>query len=73
MEHSIYRLFPGLSVRTAEELVERLNALEEKTAVYPHEEFLRLLNLSPGKTAFDIMRADLGLPPKLSLTNTPSN
>ena len=62
MEHSIYRLFPRLSVKTAEELVERLSALENKTEVYPHEEYLGLFNLSTGQTAFDIMRTDLGLP-----------
>jgi len=64
MEHSIYRLFPRLSVKTGEELVQRLSALENKTEVYPHEEYLGLLNLSAGKTAFDIMRTDLGLPPR---------
>ena len=64
MQSSIYRLFPGLSVKTAEELVDRLIAIEKKTMTYPTKEYLEILGLQHNKTAFDILRSDLGLPSK---------
>jgi len=62
MESSVYRLFPGLSVNTEEELVDRLLTLDAKTIIYTREDYLRILDLQHGKTAFDIIRSDLGLP-----------
>ena len=62
MESSVYRLFPSLSINTAEELVGRLPALETKTIIYPRENYLLILDLQHGKAAFDIIRSDLGLP-----------
>ena len=62
MEFSVYLLFPGLSVNTAEELVDRLLALEAKTIIYSREDYLRILDLQHGKTAFEIIQSDLALP-----------
>ncbi len=59
MSFSVYRLFPGLSVRSAEELVDRVSQLETGKAFYPHNEYINMLGLSQNKTAVDIIGEEI--------------
>lgn len=62
-EFSIFREFPGLSIKTAEELVTRLKGLEAGTEIYPHRQYGELMNIRRAATLYDILREDVGLPP----------
>ena len=59
MSFSVYRLFPGLSVKSAEELVDRISQLETGKALYPHYEYINMLGLSQNKTAVDIIGEEI--------------
>jgi hypothetical protein len=61
-EFSIFRKFPGLSIRTADDLVRRMKALESGGETYPFEEYQIMMDITPDKTIFDIVREDVGLP-----------
>lgn len=56
------RDFPGLSVRTSEEAIERFERLEAGTAVFPREKFAGLV-AQDVENPFDVIRRDLGLKP----------
>lgn len=71
-EYSVYREFPGLSIRTADEMVERLRALEEGREIYPHELYQKLMDLDHGNTIYDLVRDDVGLPPLIFNETTPN-
>jgi hypothetical protein len=58
-----YRRFPGLTVRSADEMIERIEAYEAGKEVYPRENFNGLIELSVDNP-FNVIRADLGLPPR---------
>lgn len=62
MEFNCYRLFPGLCVTTAEELVEKLRALENGREAYPHGEYFKLLGCEHGEIGYDLLREEIGLP-----------
>lgn len=57
-----YRDFPGLCVKTAEEAIERISAMESGKETYPRRQFNGLIDLS-GSFIIDVIRGDLGLPP----------
>lgn len=68
--HDIYpesdfysRRFPELNVRSAEEMIARIEAYEAGEATYPREKFNDLMELSVADP-FDLIREDMGLPPK---------
>jgi len=69
MEFNCYRQFPGLCVITAEELVEKLRALESGREAYPHHEYFELLGCKHGDVGYDLLREEIGLP---SLSPSPS-
>jgi len=58
-----YRRFPGLTVRSADEMIARIEAYEAGDEAYPREDFNGLIELSV-ENPFDVIRADLGLLPK---------
>jgi hypothetical protein len=58
---SILREFPGLCVSSAEELVQRIRAIESGEWRYPRESFGELVDLS-GRVIYDVVREDMGLP-----------
>jgi len=64
MEFNCYRLLPNLCSKTAEDLVAKLNALENGDTNYPHEEYFKLLGYKSGEVGFDLLRADLNLAPR---------
>ena len=62
-EFNCYRLFPGLTVTNAEELVQKIRALETGKTTYPHNEYLKLLDCEHGEIGYDQLRNEIGLPP----------
>ena len=58
-----YRRYPDLCVSSPEEAVERIRAIESGEWAYPRESFGDLVDLS-GRVFFDVVRKDVGLPPK---------
>lgn len=63
MEYSIFRKFPDLSFKTADDVVKRLKSLDSGETPYPHEEYLKIMDLDHRLTVFDLVRKDVGLPP----------
>lgn len=57
-----FRDFPALCIKTAETAIENIEAIERGEEVYPSEQFGDLIDLS-GDNIFDVIRADLALPP----------
>lgn len=68
----LYREFPGISVTSPEEAVERIRSIESGEWRYPREEYGELLDLS-GKNYFDYIREDVGLPAKEKPTPLPGD
>lgn len=62
-EFNCYRLFPGLCATKAEELVEKIRALEAGEATYPHKKYLELLDCEHGEIGYDLLRSEIGLAP----------
>ncbi len=60
---AFYREYPGVSVKTAEEVIQRIIDLESGGEVYPFQEHRKLMDLE-GATFFDVVRGDLGLEPR---------
>lgn len=58
-----YRAYPGLCVDSAEAIIESIQAMESGAADYPWANYAELTDLS-NRIVFDVMRADMGLPPK---------
>jgi hypothetical protein len=56
-----YRRFPGLSVRSAEELCERVREVEAGTWQYPRAQWGALIDLT-GRVVWDRIRDAMGLP-----------
>ena len=59
----LFRDFPDLCFSTAEQIVERLLALEDGTWVQPQAAYDSLVKIS-GPHFLDVIREDLGLGPK---------
>ena len=55
-----YREFPGLCVRSGEEIIENIRAIENGSAAYPRHLYAGLINLS-GEFIIDIIRKDMNL------------
>jgi len=64
MEFNCFRQFPNLCTKTAEDLVQKLKALENGEAEYPREAYFELLGYKAGEIGYDILRQDLNLAPK---------
>ncbi|NQU57201.1 MAG: hypothetical protein HQ513_08195 [Rhodospirillales bacterium] len=62
-EFNCYRLFPGLCTTKAEDLVEKLRALETGEATYPHKKYFELLDCEHGEIGYDLLRNEIGLAP----------
>ncbi len=62
-DENYYRHFPGLCVDSAEEAIDKISKIEAKKYVYPFKSFSGLVDLS-GKPIGDIIRQEMGLPPK---------
>ena len=62
MEYSVYREFPGLSIKTAEDMVSNIRSLETGEKIYPHEDYICRMGLDHGKNVYDFVRDDVGLP-----------
>lgn len=62
-EFNCYRLFPGLCATKAEDLVEKLRALEAGEATYPHKKYFELLDCEHGEIGYDLLRNEIGLAP----------
>lgn len=59
----IYREYPDMCVRSGGELVERIRSLENGSLVWRQEKFAKLIDLS-GQYFYDVVRSEIGLPPK---------
>ncbi|NQU59342.1 MAG: hypothetical protein HQ513_19090 [Rhodospirillales bacterium] len=62
-EFNCYRLFPGLALNTAEQLVEKLKALESGQETYPRKKYFDLLDYREGEVGFDRLREEIGIHP----------
>lgn len=58
-----YRDFPDLCVTSGKEAVERIRKLESGQQQYRREEYAQFINLT-GVIVWDVLREDLGLPPR---------
>ncbi|OHC75518.1 MAG: hypothetical protein A3G18_09410 [Rhodospirillales bacterium RIFCSPLOWO2_12_FULL_58_28] len=67
-EVCIFRNFPGICVKSAEEAIMRVKNLESGDWKYPRESYADLIDLS-GRVFFDIVREDIGLPPEFKSVN----
>lgn len=59
----LYRLFPGLCYRRAEDVIDRIRALDAGVWRFPRETFGELVDLS-GRVVFDVLREEMGFAPK---------
>lgn len=59
----IYKRYPFLCVRSAEEFIERVRMIEAGQWHYPRQEADDLIEPLKNGQTFDVIRADLGLPP----------
>lgn len=64
-----YRDFPSICVRSADEAVRRIQAIERGEEKYPWADLGSLVDLS-GQNPFNVIRRDIGLPPRK--TDSPS-
>ena len=62
-EFNCYRLFPGLALSTAEQLVEKLKILESGQETYPRKKYFDLLDYHEGEVGFDRLREEIGIHP----------
>ncbi len=63
---SLYRTFPGLCVFSAQEVIDRITAIDSNKETYPRESFAGLIHLSP-QWCIDIIREDMNLTPRLEI------
>lgn len=61
--HFYLREFPGLCVKSADELIERIESIEAGTTVYPRHLYKDLIEFSV-PDPFALIREDMGLAPK---------
>lgn len=62
-KYLFYRRYPWLMVRDGADLVQRIHDLESGQAVYPRAQAHDMIRMD-GLDCWDIIRADLGLPPR---------
>ena len=62
-EFNCYRLFPGLTIKTANGMVNELKALECGEKNYPREKYFELLGYKKGEVGFDLLREEIGIEP----------
>jgi hypothetical protein len=60
----LYRDFPDLCVTSAADVVARIRAIEDGSRPFRRDQYAELIELS-GRNPFDLIAADLGLPPFL--------
>ncbi len=60
LKTSLYRNFPRMCVRTADQAIDRIRAIEAGVSVYPRETLSELIEID-GPIAWDVIRRDLGL------------
>ena len=58
-----FREYPDLCHKTVGGIIERIRDIEAGRRTYPRQSYAGLVDLS-GRNVFDVIRADLGLPPK---------
>jgi hypothetical protein len=58
-----YRDYPAMCLRSAAEVISRIRDIEEGRWSYPRQDMAELIDLS-GQVPFDVIRSDMGLPPK---------
>lgn len=63
MEYSIFRVFPGLGMKNADEAVSALKSLDSGETPYPYEEYMKIMGLDHGLTVYDLLREEVGLLP----------
>ena len=63
-ESCCYRDFPGLCVETAADAVIQIQRIERGETQYPRGEYMKLLGLPIGTDPFDVIRGQVGLPPR---------
>jgi hypothetical protein len=59
-DECIYREYPGLSLKSGADAVQRIQNIENGSWQYPREKYTDLADLS-GRVIFDIVRKDMGL------------
>ena len=57
-----FREYADLCYRDIDEIIDRISAIDAGTWRYPRESFAGLIDIS-GRNIFDVIRADIGLPP----------
>lgn len=57
-----FRTFPDLCIESAEEVIDRIRAIETKTWQYPRQSYRDLIDLS-GRVIWDVIREDMGRTP----------
>lgn len=57
---NLYREYPGLTVESAEQVIQRIRAIEAGTEPYPIEDYQDVVDMS-GMVFFDRIRRDMGL------------
>jgi len=65
-EYSIFREFPGLSLKSADSIADKIDDIENGTTKYPTTEYIKFMGLEHGLNIYDIVRNDVGLPPVIS-------
>lgn len=64
-----YRRIPEICLKSSAQIVERIRQIEAGQWRYPREQFDSIINLT-GDIFWDLIRADMGLPPKNAATPT---
>jgi len=59
---SIFRRFPNLSHTSAEEVVARLKAWDDRRETFARDQYMAFMGLSDNHLIYDTIRQDLGLP-----------
>jgi hypothetical protein len=62
-EFNCYRLFPGLTIKTADGMVNELKALECGEKIYPRQKYFELLGYKQSEVGFDRLREEIGVEP----------
>jgi hypothetical protein len=62
-----YRTYPDLCVKTVADMIARIRDIELGKWTYPIEQLRDFADVS-GANIYDVVRADLGLPPRETVT-----
>ena len=60
-EFNCFRLFPGLTIKTADDMVNELKALECGEKTYPHQKYFELFGYKEGEFGLDLLREEIGI------------